>query len=297
MAKKSSIKAIKRGQTVFLCVMLAIPILQWFVFWLYVNINSILLGFQNTIGGWTLANFQQFFTDLTVEGSTISIAVKNTFIYFFNSLCIIMPLALFISYFLYRQIFGTKFFRIVFYMPGIISAVALTTAYMNFLDPVGPFGIVCEKLGISPIPELFANSEYATTTIVIYCIWTGFGTNILLFSGAMSRIPLEIIESARMDGCTTLTEVFRIVLPLIWPTLSTLIIFQCTGLFSASGPILLFTKGQYDTTTIGYWIFDMVYQYHNYNIVSAAGLVFTCIGVPFILLVRKLVEKVPSAEY
>ena len=41
----------------------------------------------------------------------------------------------------------------------------------------------------------------------------------------------------------------------------------------------------------------MVYQYHNYNIVSAAGLVFTCIGVPFILLVRKLVEKVPSAEY
>ena len=85
MAKKSSIKAIKRGQTVFLCVMLAIPILQWFVFWLYVNINSILLGFQNKIGGWTLANFQQFFTDLTVEGSTISIAVKNTFIYFFNS--------------------------------------------------------------------------------------------------------------------------------------------------------------------------------------------------------------------
>ena len=41
----------------------------------------------------------------------------------------------------------------------------------------------------------------------------------------------------------------------------------------------------------------MVYTYNNYNVVAAAGLFFTCVGVPFILLVRWLIDKVPAVEY
>lgn len=94
----------------------------------------------------------------------------------------------------------------------------------------------------------------------------------LLFTGAMSRIPVSILESIKLDGCGMGREIISIILPLIWPTISTLLVLNATGIFSASGPILLFTKGDYDTTTIGYWIFDMVYTYNNYNVVAAAGL-------------------------
>lgn len=290
-------KLMKNSQRIFLFTMLIVPIVHWLIFWLYMNFNAILLAFQNSVGEFTLINFSNFFRELTVAGSQISIAVKNTLIYFLNSILVIMPLALFISYFFYRKIAGYRAFRIIFYMPGIISAVAMTSAYANFLLPTGPFGALCKMLNIENVPELLENSKYATWSIVFYCIWTGFGTNVLLFSGAMSRIPLEVIESARIDGCPTSVEIFKIILPLIWPTLSSVIIFACTGLFTASGPILLFTKGKYGTTTIGYWIFDMVYQYQNYNIVSAAGLVFTLVGLPFILTVRKVVDKISSAEY
>ena len=113
----------------------------------------------------------------------------------------------------------------------------------------------------------------------------------------MKRIPVSLMESAELDGCPMFRSLIEIILPLIWPTISTLIILNCTSIFSASGPILLFTKGLYETTTIGYWIFDMVYNFNNYNIVSAAGLFFTCIGVPFILLIRWLIDKIPTAEY
>ena len=113
----------------------------------------------------------------------------------------------------------------------------------------------------------------------------------------MSRIPVSLIESAKLDGCSFVREISDIILPLIFPTISTLLVLNCTSIFSASGPILLFTQGKYKTTTIGYWIFDMVYTYNSYNMVSAAGLFFTCIGVPFILLVRWLIDKVPAADY
>lgn len=89
------------------------------------------------------------------------------------------------------------------------------------------------------------------------------------------------------------------VVPLIWPTMSTLLILNLTGIFGAGGPILLFTKGAAKTTTIGYWIFDKI-KYHGtaaYNEVSAVGLLFTLVGVPVILFFKWLIEKIPVVDY
>ncbi|MGN1052858.1 MAG: carbohydrate ABC transporter permease [Candidatus Scatosoma sp.] len=291
-------KALKRKQTTFLIVMLTVPVLHWLIFWLYVNVSSILLAFQTKQGVWSLNNFSTLFHEFQT-GGTIAIALKNTLRYFCNNL-LIMAIALAISYFMYRGLKGSKAFRIIFYLPGIISSVALTTVFAEFISSAetGAYGTVMRLLGKQDeMRQFLADSSLATKTILFYCVWTGFGTNILLFTGAMRRIPVSLIESAQLDGCGMLREIFVIILPLIWPTVSTLIVLNCTSIFSASGPILLFTQGKYKTTTVGYWIFDMVYNYNNYNIVSAAGLFFTCIGVPFILLIRWLIDKVPSAEY
>ena len=294
--RKRGLTPSKRGQTLFLTVMLIVPIVQWAIFWLYVNIQTILLGFQTRIGEWTLSNFRQLFYELGTAGSNINTAVLNTLRYFATNVFVIMVLALIISYFMFRQIKGARVFRIIFYLPAIISAVAMTTVFENFIAPTGPVGYIFESLG-REAPELLADSSTATNTIIFYTVWTGFGTNILLFTGAMSRVPMSVLESAKLDGAGMGREIVSIILPLIWPTISTLLILNCTSIFSASGPILLFTSGGYGTTTIGYWIFDMVYNYNSYNMVSAAGLFFTCIGVPFIMLVRWLIEKIPAVEY
>ncbi|HIZ03902.1 MAG TPA: sugar ABC transporter permease, partial [Candidatus Borkfalkia avistercoris] len=260
--RKRGLTPSKRGQTLFLTVMLIVPIVQWAIFWLYVNIQTILLGFQTRIGEWTLSNFRQLFYELGTAGSNINTAVLNTLRYFATNVCVIMVLALIISYFMFRQIKGARVFRIIFYLPAIISTVAMTTVFENFIAPTGPVGYIFESLG-REAPELLADSSTATNTIIFYTVWTGFGTNILLFTGAMSRVPMSVLESAKLDGAGMGREIVSIILPLIWPTISTLLILNCTSIFSASGPILLFTSGGYGTTTIGYWIFDMVYNYNS----------------------------------
>ena len=121
----------------------------------------------------------------------------------------------------------------------------------------------------------------------------------LLLGGALARVPIEILESARLDGIKPWQELIYMILPLIWSTLSTLLILSMTSLFIADGPILLFTSGKFHTATIGYWIFDKVYYQGvgAYNSVAAAGLVFTLVGAPIILFVKHLIEKVPVVEY
>ena len=153
-------------------------------------------------------------------------------------------------------------------------------------------------------PEgLLANSNSATWMIVLFVIWTGFGGNMLLFGGAMARVPIDVLEAARLEGCGPFRELVQIILPLIWPTICTMLIFTFTGIVNSSGPILLFTNGDYETTTINFWIFLKVYGQQGsgaggeFGIVSATGLCFTLVTVPIILIVRWALERVPTSEY
>lgn len=301
--KKSKIKTKER---LFIICMLILPVAQWVVFWLSVNISSLSLAFTDArTGAFTLTNFERFWEQLTAPYGQINVAVKNTLKYFSVSLLVTNSLALVIAYFLYKRIAFAKGFRIIFYLPMVVSSVVMVFVFTQFINPNGLLGNLLDKLGI-PMPEVgwLATKEHATGVILFYTVWTGVSTNMLLFGGAMARVPTEVLESARIDGCTAFREFFRIILPLITPTITTVVIVTFTGIFTSSGPILLFTRGDYETTTISYWIFEKIYgngviggSPNNYNIVSCAGLCFTAVGVPIILLVRYLMEKMPAVEY
>ncbi|MCQ2742076.1 MAG: sugar ABC transporter permease [Bacilli bacterium] len=296
----------KRRTSLFIVALLFIPIAHWLVFWLYININSIFLAFQDfRTGEATFVNFQLFWEKLTSPvGNEIGIALRNTLIYFGTTVLVTMPLSFVIAYFLYKKILGHRIFRIIFYLPAIISGVALVAAFKEMVAPYGFISKILEFFGME-IPEggLLYDNTTATGTIVVYCILTGFTTNVLLFSGAMARVPQEVLESARLEGCGSFRELVEIIFPLIWPTFATQLIFTMTGLFTASGPIMLFDKmNNYETITISYWIYREIYGTGlggtgNYNLVSATGLVFTLIGFPIIMLTRFLTDKVEPVEY
>ena len=109
------------------------------------------------------------------------------------------------------------------------------------------------------------------------------------------------MEYAKIDGVGTWRELVQIIIPMIWPTVSTMLTFAIVGLFTASGPILLFTKGQYGTYTISFWIFDLVQGVNgvtNFEYASAVGLFFTLVGVPIVMTVRHFINKlVEIVEY
>lgn len=296
----------KMGEAIFITSLLIIPILHWLIFWLYVNISSISLAFLHPrTGEVTFSNFQLLWDRLiSPANDSLGISIVNTMYYFFENILLILPGALIISFFIYKKIFAYRVFRIIFYLPAVISGVIMTTCFSVFISPDGPLGQLVKLFGTSIPPEgLLGRDSTATPTILLYNLWTGFTTNIILLSGAMARIPIEVIEAAKLEGCGPFKEIVYLIFPLIWSTLSTLIILGLTGLFTASGPILLFTGGNFKTSTISYWIFAEVYGSGavggsgTYNLVSCAGLCFTLIGFPIIMFFKYLIEKIEVASY
>ena len=129
-------------------------------------------------------------------------------------------------------------------------------------------------------------------TVYAFTTWAGIGGNLLLLSGTIKRVPSEVLESARLDGVGTLGELFRIIIPMIWPTLVTMFIMSMMGIFSVVfQPLFLTDKLMDDTMTIGLWIFNKATDNSGNVQAATLGIMSTVVVAPVILLTRWGLDK------
>ena len=185
----------------------------------------------------------------------------------------------------------------IFFLPTIISDVIEVTVFKNFISTYGPlYQFVLHVFGVE-MPVLLGDATTATPTILFYVLWSGFGTAVLIFTGVMNRIPEDILEAAKLDGATWSVEFSKIVIPLTWETLYTMIVLGLSGIFMASGPIMVFTGGAYNTYTLSYWLFSLV-QNGTYNYSAAVSLIFSIITIPIVFISRWIMSKFsPDVSY
>ena len=300
--KKTGFAKQKMMDRIFIVSLLTIPIIHWCVSWLFVNIQSILMAFQLPTGEWSMLNFEIFFSTWSDGTSELILAVKNSVKWFLLNNAIIFPFTLILNYFFFKKMPGYAVFRILLYIPGLISGVAVASMVKEMVLPNGFLGIMLQEIfdvSAADIPHFFKDENYANQAMMLYTFWGGWGSNLLLLGGTFARVPREVLEAAKLDGCSPARELVQLVIPMISSTLITMIILNLTGILTSSGPLLLFTQGHYGTMTLSYWIFDSV-RYGGagtYNTVAATGLIATCVVVPIILISRWFLEKIPVVEY
>lgn len=284
-------------KSLFIGGMLLIPILHFIFFYIYVNFNSFLMAFQRPrydgsgAIDWGFQNFTMFWEELVNSDSELLVCLRNTLVFFSVDILVKLPLSLLICYFIYKKVAGSKIFRAIIYLPCIVMATVFITLYKYMIGAGGPLFAIWEMLEMEPIYYFFS-SEYALKAIVFYVIYSGLGGHFILFGGAMNAIDDSIIDAGKIDGVGPFRELVSLIIPSIWPTLSTMLLMASIGVFTASGPLLLFTKGEFGTNTISFWIYGLttgITGYTDYEYASAVGLVFTVCGLPIVLTVKKLI--------
>ncbi|MBR7141002.1 MAG: sugar ABC transporter permease [Clostridia bacterium] len=297
---------IERSLIFYIC-MLTIPILQFCVFYIGVNLNSILLSFQNvSLDGtvvWTGENmakaFENFFNPLSGLPDRLWRSVWTSLL----TIAITTPLCLFFSNYIYKKMFFSTGFRILLFMPSIISGLVLTTTYQFFIERAIPE--IARMITGEQIKGLIQNVDTRYGAILFFYIWAGFGTNMLLYSNAMSAISPEIVDSAKIDGATGLKEFWHISFPIIWPTFTTCFVVTVSGIFTNQFGLYNFygASAPDDIQSLGYYLYKETQtnttdgNMGSYSYLSALGLIITLIAVPLTLGTKKLMEKFgPSVE-
>ena len=284
----------KFRKNLFVICMLAYPVFQFAVMWAFVNFDSILMTFQkyDTLEGWKfvgLDNYANWFEKFKIDPA-YKIMFVNSALHSLVGMFVIFPICLIVSYFLCRKIPASGFFRIIFYLPSIIPLVVLVLGFTNMINVNGILGKLYEGFNKEapalPVPPKVRWTVYAFTT------WAGIGGNLLLLSGTIKRVPSEVLESARLDGVGTLGELFRIIIPMIWPTLVTMFIMSMMGIFSVVfQPLFLTDKLMDDTMTIGLWIFNKATDNSGNVQAATLGIMSTVVVAPVILLTRWGLDK------
>ena len=296
--KASKKKKVSKTRVLFILCFTLLPVVQWLLFYVYTNFSSIILAFTGSGGEFTFGNFARFFRELALETSDIRIAFKNTFITF-AILMVTFPLKVLVSYFIYKKVPGYGFYRIVFFLPTVLFSVCTAMVFTRIVGVNGAIAkAVGEWLNLGGAPELLGDSRFANIVVLLNMIWLQFPGDLIIWSGTFARIPEDVLESGRIDGTTWWTEFTKIIVPLIWPTMSLKMVLLFCTIFSASGQVFLLTGGEFGTMTLQAWQYIKLlehsgayYSSYGYNYLSAVGLMLTIVAVAISLVVRHITDK------
>ena len=307
-ANTQTVKVVNRKlkRNLFYLSVVALPILQFVVFYILVNFRSVMFAFQkyDVIEQYTFAGleqFKRFFTDLKNE-QTMVYSLKNSLILFVATFCVGTIGAVLFSNYIYKNCFMGKFFRITLFLPTIVSGIVLVTTYKFWIDQGVPY--IVERLWGKEIDPPLSNVNLKFTLILCFSLWFGFGTQVLMYTSSMSGISPEIVESAELDGITPFKELIYITVPLIYNVFLTFITVGIAGFFTNSMMTYSFC-GEYadpQIFTFGYFLYmrtqvaSKLQDFDTFCYLSAAGIVMTLIAVPFTLGVKKFMEKVGPSE-
>ena len=288
-----------KSSTIFVIVMLAYSVLHFLLMWVGVNFNSILLSFKsyNRDGSYSWLTGARFFENFEIIFTNIGKNVDNYQSMLFSSLAffvvscfVTLPISLFFSYFIFKKILASGFFKVIFFLPSIIPLIILTTIYSITVGSHGPVGQLLEKMGVQSA-NLFLTHNSSSWMIWIFCVWAGIGYDVILLTAGMSRIPRDILESCKMDGVPSFWEFIRIVIPLTWSTVTTLFIFGMMSVFTVFLQPWYLAPKVNTTWTIGTNIYFASKGGRALNAPAALGLFYSVVGAPIIVGVRALLNK------
>jgi multiple sugar transport system permease protein len=185
-----------------------------------------------------LANYRELFND-----DVWWQALRNTFIFATLTVIGTTIVSLFAALAVTRPIRGQEFFRVLLYMPQLLSVGAVGLIWVWLLNTqFGVFNYALSSVGL-PTVNWLGNPSMVIPSLSLTTIWWTFGFPMLIFIAGLQAIPEQLYEAARIDGASPIQIFFRITLPLLRPTILFVTVTGVIGHFQVYGQPFIMTTG------------------------------------------------------
>jgi ABC-type sugar transport system permease subunit len=178
------------------------------------------------------------------------------------------------------------FFQAAFYLPGVISGLAVAIIWRFVFDfHVGVLNYFISLINLEPVNWL-GNIYAALPSLAGMAILSSNGVAIIIFCAALLSIPSSLFDAAAVDGAAFWRKHWSITLPLLTPALLYVIVVSTLGALQVFVPIYVLTRGGpvHSTITVGYYIYNQLIFYANTGTAAAAGLLLLIATVGFTVI-------------
>ncbi len=222
-------------------------------------------------------------------------SMQNTLLLIVVVTVITMALALIFAGILTREkIKGQNFFRVVFYVPNILSVVVISGIFSAvYQTENGMLNSIIESFVNLEQHILWKGEKMVMVSIVIAMVWQAIGYYMVMYMASMSAVPQSLYESSSLDGAGRVTQFFQITIPLIWTNIRTTLTFF---IISTINMAFLFVKAMTGGGPNGASEVVLGYMYSQknnglYGYCMAIGVVIFLFSFALSALVNKVTER------
>ena len=236
-----------------------------------------------------LKNFQMLMKDATFIRSMQNMLLLIVMVTIFT-----MGTALLFAGILTREkLKGQDFFRIVFYIPNILSVVVISGIFSAIYDvDKGLLNSILNLFGKEGV--LWKGEQHVITSLVIAMVWQAIGYYMVMYMSSMAAVPESLYESAGLDGASRTAQFFQITIPLIWTNIRTTLTFF---IISTINMAFLFVSAMTGGGPNNASNVALLYMYNQKNLgggygyAMAIGVVIFLVSFGLSALVNKVTER------
>ncbi|MCY1151536.1 MAG: sugar ABC transporter permease [Sphaerochaetaceae bacterium] len=259
-------------------------------------IMAVVLSFTNYSGGpkFRFVGFKNYVMAFSNPDFLSYLFV--TFKFMLISVIFQIGLGLFFAILLSKQFRGCSTFRSIFYIPNILSSVAVGLAFMFIFEPSS--GLINEFLAFIGLPtsKWLASEKSALNVIITIAIWQNFGYYMVLFIGGLQNISTTLYEAAEMDGANKFKQFIHVTIPGLSPILFYGITIAIIRGFQVFDYIYIMTGGQQgggpagSTNVLAFDIYLNAFTYFRFGYASAESVVLMLI-ILFVTYIQNRGQK------
>ncbi len=223
----------------------------------------------------------------------------NTFKLIGLSLLIQVPSGIILAYLIFKASRGAAFFRTAYFVPVIIAPVAIGTMFVLFYNgDVGPLNKFLEMIGLESLTRSWLSAKGIVLYSVIFPqVWQYIGFFTVITLAALKTIPLEIFESAEIDGAKPFRVFFNLAIPLIWGVIIIDIILCITGSFKSFDHPWIMTKGGpgVESAYITMYMYKMAFTMNNFGVANAITVTIMTLSIGATIFIKKIFSSKEEA--
>lgn len=211
--------------------------------------------------------------------------LANTFIYLFVAVPILAIIPLFLAILINQKIKGITLYKILIYLPVIVSIVVAAIAFKWLYADQGILNYLMAKLGFAPVGWL-TDTRFALISVIIVTIWKGIGYYMMIYLAGLMSVPKELYEACEIDGASALRKHLTVTIPHIMPTIALVSTISAISAMKVFAEIYVMTKGGplNSSKTIVYYIYERAFENLDLGYASAMAVVLLIIVMAFSLV-------------
>jgi multiple sugar transport system permease protein len=232
------------------------------------------------------------------EDSLFVQSLRNTVIFSFTYVPLVIVISLVVAMLLNRKIKGVSFFRVIYFLPVVSSAVSVGLVWLwIYSRDTGLLNYIITSLGGQPVRWLSAQN--ALFAVVIVNVWGAIGEGMIIFLAGLQSIPKDYYEAAEVDGARSWHLFRHITLPLITPSIFFQTIISTINAFQAFEYVYILTRtgnNSSNTPTLVYSIYRNGFNYFRMGTASAQAIVLAIIIFVLTLIYFQLQRRLVFYE-